>query len=323
MNAQVQAEVGPALEIAEYNPTAIALTDLAARFKGVVYDVTAPDGMKAAKEARNEIRSYRTALEKRRKELKEPALRRAKLIDEEAKLLTERIVALEQPIAQQIEAEEQRIENEKRAREEAEQRRVQQIIGWINDIKLAPARATSFQAGAMEEALLLLKRREIGPEFAEFQKEAEGERAIAIATLTTMLAGARAQEAEAQRIAEERAELARLQKEAKERAERDEAERKARIAAEEKAHAERERLLREQEALIQLAQRPEVIGAQDPTYPPSAMFAPTVVEQRDSLPEGVRYGILLAAMKHLQRVCLPGSEEAEIVEQALAQVGEL
>lgn len=305
MNAQVQAECGTGLEIVEYNPTAIALTDLSDRFKGIVFDVTIPDGMRAAKEARNEIRSYRTALEKKRKELKEPALRRAKLIDEEAKLLTERIVALEQPIAQQIEAEEQRVENEKRAREEAEQRRVQEIIGWINDIKLAPARATSFPAGAMEEALLLLKRREIGPEFAEFQKEAEGERAIAVATMTTMLAGARAQEVEAQKIAEERAELARLQKEAKERAEKDEADRKARIAAEEEA------LKRQRE---ELSRQPAAI---EPVYQPAAAYS-AVDPGREE-----HFVILLTAMKKLQRICLPGSEEAEIVEQALAQVGEL
>ena len=305
MNAQVQVEVGPALEIAEYSPTAAALTDLAARFKGVVYDVSVPDGMKAAKEARNEIRSYRTALEKKRKELKEPALRRAKLIDEEAKFLTERIVALEQPIAQQIEAEEQRVENEKRAREEAEQRRVQAIISRINDIKLAPARVTGRPAASIETVLASLTDRVIGDDFAEFQREAEGERVIAIATLTTMLAGARAQEVEAQRIAEERAELARLQKEAKERAEKDEAERRARITAEEEA------LKRQREELLR---PPAVI---EPVYQPAAVSS-AVDPGREE-----HFVILLTAMKKLQRICLPGSEEAEIVEQALAQVGEL
>ena len=303
LDASARTPSGPPLEIAEYKPTEAALAQLQDRFMGIVFDVTIPDGMKAAKEARNEIRSYRTALEKKRKELKDPALRRAKLIDEEAKLLTERIVALEQPIAQQIEAEEQRVENEKRAREEAEQRRVQEIIGWINDIKLAPARVTGRPAASIEVVLASLTDRVIGDDFAEFQREAEGERVIAIATLTTMLAGARAQEVEAQKIAEERAELARLQKEAKERAEKDEADRKARIAAEEEA------LKRQRE---ELSRPPGVIGSQEPVCSPSPGAG-----------TATPYGVLLSAMKKLQRICLPGSEEAAIVEQALAQVGEL
>jgi hypothetical protein len=42
--------------IAEYSATDAALADLAHRFKGVVFDVAKPKGMKEAKEGRAEIK---------------------------------------------------------------------------------------------------------------------------------------------------------------------------------------------------------------------------------------------------------------------------
>lgn len=305
---------GPPLEIAEYKPTEAALAALRDRFMGVIYEVATTEGMKAAKEARNEIRGYRTSLEKKRKELKEPALRRSKLIDEEAKLLTERIVALEQPIAIQIEAEEQRIDNERKAREDAETRRVQELLGRLNEIKLAPARVTGRPAASIEIVLASLTDRVIGPEFAEFQREAEGERVVAISMLTTMLAGAKAQEEEAAKVFAEREELERLRRERAELEAKQEADRKARIAAEEAtARTERERLDREaaeeRARLYKLAQ--EQLGSPEPSAIPSVI--PAIADC---------YPVLLAAMHTLREIVLPGSAEAEIIENALRRVGE-
>lgn len=71
--------------IAEYTQTAAGLAELRQKHQGVVYDVTVPKEMKAAKEARAELRTLRTDLEKKRVEIKAPALERCRLIDEEAK----------------------------------------------------------------------------------------------------------------------------------------------------------------------------------------------------------------------------------------------
>ena len=48
--------------IVEYSPTEAALAELATRYKGVVYEVSKPEGMKAARAARAEIKALRVAL---------------------------------------------------------------------------------------------------------------------------------------------------------------------------------------------------------------------------------------------------------------------
>jgi hypothetical protein len=110
--------------IAEYNPIAAVLAELTKRHKGVVFDVTQPSGMKAAKAAAKDIGQYRIALEKKRKDLKEDVLVRGRLIDGEAKRIADQLAALEDPIVDQIKAEERRIEAERQAAIEAEQRRL-------------------------------------------------------------------------------------------------------------------------------------------------------------------------------------------------------
>jgi len=340
MNAQVQ-ELHPAsTKIAEYSKTAAALADLAARYSGVVYEVGTKDGMTAAKDARKELRSLRTALEDKRKELKAPALERSRLIDAEAKDITEKIVALEQPIAAQIEAEETRLEREKQARIDAEAKRVDTHRKRIEAIRGIPAQLTGRSAEVISKALETLKENRLGAEFEEFEREAQAEQTIAIATITGMLAGAQAQEAEAAKIAAERAELARLQKERAERDAKEEAERKARIEAEEKAtketrareeaeaRAERERLDREAAAereKLRLAaeEHYEAVraahaasagpdpsiggGPADPTYAPRDESAPATRER-----------IYFEALTALKDIVMPGSEEADIIEKAFA-----
>lgn len=315
--------------IVEYQPVAAGLAELHRKYHGVVYDVRERAGMADATAARNELRKVRTSLEAKRKEIKAPALARAKAIDSEAKEIEDVIVSLERPIAQQIEAEAKRIENEKREREEAEMKRVAALMERVNQIKLTPARVTGKNSASIEAALGVLKATEIDASFAEFQKEAEGERAIAIATLTTMLAGAKAQEEEARKIADERAELERLRKERAEIEAKQEAERKARIEAEEQdareqraredalAKAERDRLdaeaaARREEEAARAAEFTRSVGVADRS-------ASSVLGGDTPTP----YWILLAAMKSLQRIALPGSEEAAIVEKALFDVGEL
>src|ERR1700735_1712669 len=97
-------------EIVEYSETQAALAVLAERYHGVTYDVTQPKEMQQAKEARAELRGLRGALDKKRQLIKAPALERCRLIDAEAKRITEALSALEDPIDGQIKAEERRKE---------------------------------------------------------------------------------------------------------------------------------------------------------------------------------------------------------------------
>lgn len=108
-------------EITEYSATQAALATLAHNYKSVVYQVATMDGMRSAKAARSDIKGYRVDLEKMRKEIKEPALRRCQLIDDEARRITAELVALENPIDAQIKTEEQRVEELRGAAIRAEQ----------------------------------------------------------------------------------------------------------------------------------------------------------------------------------------------------------
>lgn len=125
-------------EIAEYNPTAAALTELRERYVNVIFPVTTTAGMKDAKEVRSKLVKLRTGLEALRKEIKEPALRRTQAIDAEAKAITAAIKEIEEPIDAQIKAEEQRVAAEKAAKEAAEKARVDEIKGKIDAIKRLP-----------------------------------------------------------------------------------------------------------------------------------------------------------------------------------------
>jgi colicin import membrane protein len=114
-------------EIIEYNATEAALSELRGFYKHAVYDVSTKDGMDGAKAARNELRSYRTSLDKVRKEIKEPALRRCQMIDSEAKRITAELSALEDPIAAQITEQERKVQEKDRViREASEKLRLQE-----------------------------------------------------------------------------------------------------------------------------------------------------------------------------------------------------
>jgi hypothetical protein len=106
-------------QITEYSQTAAALEELRGRYAGVVYQVTTTKGLRAAKKGRAELRDLRVRLEKTRVQVKAPYLKQIRLIDGEAKSITRELIALEQPIDEQIKAEEARKEEARRAREEA------------------------------------------------------------------------------------------------------------------------------------------------------------------------------------------------------------
>ena len=220
-----------ATEIVEYSKTEAALAVLAQQYQGVIYDVSTKEGMEAARKGRAEIKSYRVALEKTRKEIKESALRRCQVIDAEARRITSALEALEDPIDEQIKREEKRIEDERNAKIRAEQERIE-----------AEARAKR----EAEEARLAAERAEIERQRAELAKAEEARKAA---------------EAEARRKIEEDERAARMRIEEQERQARlarEEEERKARQAreAEEaRLRAERQRIEDERRAAEEKARK--------------------------------------------------------------------
>lgn len=237
-------------EITEYSQTEAGLAELRSRLKDAVYDVSSKAGMTEAKGARAELRSLRTGLEKKRVEIKAPALEHCRLIDAEAKRITAELVALEEPIDQQIKAEEQRIADEKRRAIEAEEKRIAGIRAAIDDYRGLPAKLFDRPTIIIQGQLARLQANlPTEDQYEEFLAEAKDAHTAAVARLGEMIAAARQREEEQARIDAERAELEKLRAEAEERRRKDEAEAAAGRAEEDrKAQAERDRLAAEQRA---------------------------------------------------------------------------
>ena len=209
------------VKITEYNETAAALAVLREKYC-TVFDVTTAKGMDEAKKARAEVKGYRVALEKVRKEIKAPALERSRLIDEEAKRITAELQAIEEPIDEAIKAEERRKEEEKAAKARAEAARLASIAAKIsairNQVSLVANQSAAMISAELEKAQAL----ELSEaEFQEFMPDAiealnETRKELQAALNTRLLYEAEQariqaeQEAEAARIAAEREELARL-----------------------------------------------------------------------------------------------------------------
>ena len=95
-------------EVAEYRATEAGLAALRERLAGKVYDLTTTAGDAEARADRRELVTMRTGIERIRKDAKAPLLAQAKLLDDEAKRITEAILEVENPIDDQIKADEQR-----------------------------------------------------------------------------------------------------------------------------------------------------------------------------------------------------------------------
>lgn len=238
MNATTEKTAGSNLTaIAEYTETAAALADLRQRHQGVVYDVRNPKELKKAKEARAELRTLRVNLEKKRVELKAPLLVKERLLDSEAKRITEELVALEEPIDVQIKAEEARAEEERLARLEAERVRVEAIQNRITEIRNLPSTLVGKPSVIIQGKLARLREEVLDEdEFAEHYQTARDALDACIARIEQQLQAQLDHEAEQKRIQEERAELDRV------RAENERLQREADERREEDARRERERV---------------------------------------------------------------------------------
>jgi hypothetical protein len=224
--------------IVEYSPTAAALADIASRMAKVVYDVSTPAGMAAAKKDRAEVRDLRVALEKKRKEIKEPALKRCNEIDTEAKRITAELLKYETPPDEAIKAEERRIEDErlaKVAREQARQADIERRIANMRNTVNSALRAKT--SDEVVRILADVQGVVIDPElYAEFKDTATLAKNESVAELERIRDEFVVRETEAERLQKERAEFERQ---------------KAEQAAADKARAEREEDERRRKADIQ------------------------------------------------------------------------
>jgi DNA repair exonuclease SbcCD ATPase subunit len=240
------------MKIVEYTETAAAIAVLREKYC-TVFDVTTTKGMDEAKKARAEVKGYRVALEKVRKEIKAPALERSRLIDEEAKRITAELQAIEEPIDEAIKAEEQRKEEEKAAKARAEAARLAGIAAKVSALRNLVSLVANQPAEIIGAELEKVQKLELSEaDYQEFMPDAlealtEARKDLQAALNTRLLYEAEQarikaeQEAEAARMKAEREELAKLREiEAARQAEQARIEAEARQVEAARLKAERE-----------------------------------------------------------------------------------
>ncbi len=247
--------------VEKFDKVAAGIATLRKEYEGVVYDVTTTEGMKAAKEARKAVSKPRIEIEKIRKEAKAPILELGRKLDGEAKRITEELLAIENPINEQIAAHEAKLEAERQALIKAEQDRVALIQHQLIRLQAIPQSYSSAVEPAKLQAVITQLEDGLTFDYAEFADQAETARQAALIALRPMHIEAlerieREAAAEAERVAQERRlleERARFEAEQAEARRQREAE-EARLAAERQAQeealaaqrAELERAAREQ-----------------------------------------------------------------------------
>jgi len=170
--------------LVNYSRTEAALADLRERYTGAQFDLTTTKGDKAARAARQELVTLRTGLEKKRLELKRPALEFGRKIDAEAERITGQIRALEKPIDAQIEADEKRRANEAAERKRLDDERQAKHTANIAKIAAMLTGAEDKSAERLANGVALVDNLLVEG-YEEFQPEAE-------ATRTRVLLGLKA-----------------------------------------------------------------------------------------------------------------------------------
>ena len=219
--------------ITEFDRVQAGIADLKTKYDGVIFPVATTAGMREAVAARAAVREPRLATEKARKAGKAPLLALGKIIDEKAKWITAELVAIEDPIDEQIKAEEARKEAERQAKANAERKRIaahQEMIGAIRERTLRMRGESS--VAILADIKALEEYSVSADEFEEFADAASKAKAETLEALHALHTSAVAREEAAAKAEAERIERERLQ-----------AEEAARLAAERK---ELERMRAEQ-----------------------------------------------------------------------------
>lgn len=236
-------------KVAVYNPIEAGLAELRQRHGHVLTappDVSTATGMKTAKEGRSELKTLRTSIEKARVAEKAASLAYGRLVDSEAKRITDAVEPLELAYDGAIKAEEQRIEALRQAELEAERTRIAGCMTRIQAIKDVRETALLARDSARLKTLIDAMPAHMEQPFDEFQGQAETAFNEVCETLKQLHGVKVETEAQAEVLARQQAELAAQRAEA----DRVEAERQA------AAKAEREKFEREQEQ-ARAAQRAE------------------------------------------------------------------
>lgn len=233
-----------------YPVTEQEIAEATAKYAAISFDT--PEGYEEGRKAIAHLRSARTAIEKRRVELKQDALEFGRKVDSIAKKLTALVTGIEEPLREKKAAIDDAAEHARRAAEEAAR---------VAAEARAKAERQAEEARIAEEKRKLDEQRKL---FEAEQRKADAERSAREAQEKAERQRVEAeQQAERDRLAVQRREIEEAQRkirEQQEAAERAETERLAKIEADRLAieQAERDRIAAEAEAARLEAMRPDL-----------------------------------------------------------------
>ena len=238
-----RAEINAGTVLVEYSRTEAALAALREKYSGAQFDLTTTAGDKAARAARLDLKTLRTSLEAKRKELKAPAVEFGRKIDDEAKRITSEIVALEDPIDAQIKADEKRRDDERIERERIIAERAAGFRAKIDAIRACVAKSQGLPSERISNGIAQVESIVTDEAtWAEFAEEAAQAKSMTLAAMLNLRDSAKAREEEAARVEAQRLENERIAAEQRAAAEA--------IAAQQRALAEQAAALAAQQKAI-------------------------------------------------------------------------
>ena len=167
------------VEVAEYTQTNAALAMLREKYS-IVPDANTEEGYALVKTGIKELTTLRTRLEAARKREKEPYLKAGRIIDAEAKRITEELQKLEDPMNAAKKEVDDRIERER-------QERISRLQLKVDAIKAMPAQVRGKSSTDIAEMLDRVGEIDAMHDYYDLTKEAVAARQAALDDLTQML----------------------------------------------------------------------------------------------------------------------------------------
>lgn len=171
--------------LAQFKDTEAGLTEMAEKYRNVVYNVAESKGMAEAKAARADLRDNgRRMLTRTEAAVKADVNELKKVMGDEVERLIAIVKPVEDAIDAQIKAEETRKAEEKAKRDKEEADRVAAHRANIEQLKAYVEQAQGQPVEVIEKAIAALGEMTIGEEWEEFAQEAE---AACLATVQRLL----------------------------------------------------------------------------------------------------------------------------------------
>lgn len=187
--------------LALFSPHEATMLALAAKYRDVAFDLSTPKGLKAAKDARLELREQgRFAIQRLRDKTKDQLNDCKKVVESEATRLIALVEPVENAVHQQITAHEEKLAAEKAERDRIEAERKQKHLDAIAVIASYVDKAQGLPVERVEAGIAYVQAIDVSAEvFEEFAARAAEQKQVTIERLQKMVAELKA-EAEAERL---------------------------------------------------------------------------------------------------------------------------